>query len=86
MTSTTVSTTSGDVRVMNLPVRTTYYRGRYYRTETTLCVTPAGFRSFNRATYFGHSAGLRWFLTGNERHDFYSTRYDSSRCAWNAPF
>lgn len=80
------STTVNDVKVMNLPVRTTYYRGRYYRTETTVCIAPSGFRSFNRSTFFGHNTGLRWWDTSEERHDFMSWRYDSSRCTFEPPF
>lgn len=83
-----VKSPSGDVKVANLPTRTTYYRGRYYRTETSVCVTPTNFRSFCRATYFGHSAGLRWWDTTGQRHDFYNMRYDSSRVDYSvkAPF
>lgn len=80
------TTIVNDVQVMHLPTRMTYYRGRYYKTELTVCIAPSGFRSTSRFTYFGHSTGLRWWDTSEERYDFTSWRYDSSRCEWAAPF
>lgn len=81
-----IQTEEGTVKVTNMPTRTLYYRGRYFRTTLTVATTSAEFRMISAATFFGHQYAVRWFATTGEINYWASYRYDSSRCEWGTPF
>jgi hypothetical protein len=78
MTTTTVTTDYGDVRVANIPVRTTYYRGHYYRTHLTVSTTGTGFQMITRVTFAGYPDGSRriaWYMVApNSMKTWYHNR------------